>query len=263
MRNSGLSGAPGQDLTHQLLGRFKELISQGVLRPGDRLPAERELSRQFGVSRSTLRHALKVLQIMGVLTQRVGDGTYLTTSAARALSEPLQFMVLLDGITLFDLLETRLIVEPELAARAAERATPEDLAAVRAPMEEIEPPPPQRIIELDLAFHHAIFQASGNLLCSRIFTLIHHSMATSIALTSQLEGWDLTLRSHRAIYEAIAGRKPEEARSRMVEHLLHGRELLVTASAEPERLEIATELLPLPRKKRTRGQAAKTSTHQG
>ncbi len=259
MPNSGLSKAPGQDLTHQLLGRFKELISQGVLRPGDRLPAERELSRQFGVSRSTLRHALKVLQIMGVLTQRVGDGTYLTTSAARALSEPLQFMVLLDGITLFDLVETRLIVEPELAARAAERATPEDLAAVLAPLEEIDPPP-QRIIELDLAFHHAIFQASGNLLCSRIFTLIHQSTATSIALTSQLERWDQTLRYHRDIYEAIAGRKPEEARSRMVDHLVHARALLVTISAQPERLKTATELLPLPRKKRTRGQAAKTST---
>src|SRR5512134_2603205 len=105
-----LNGKPKDDLTHQLLARFKDLIAQGVLRPGGRLPPERELAKRFGVSRSSLRHALKVLDIMGVLTQRVGDGTYLTTSASRILSEPLEFLVLLDGISLFDLLETRLIV---------------------------------------------------------------------------------------------------------------------------------------------------------
>ncbi len=108
-------------------------------------------------------------------------------------------------------------------------------------------------MELDLAFHQAIFQASGNLLCSRVFTLIHRSMATSIALTSQLVDWELTLRYHRAIYEAIAARQPEEARRRMVEHLMHGRELLVSVSARPERVELPSELLPLARLPRSRG----------
>ena len=92
-----------EDLTNQLLAKFKELISQGILTAGVKLPPERELAQKFAVSRSSLRHALKVLEIMGVLTQRVGDGTYLTTSAARILSEPLEFLVLLDGISLGEL----------------------------------------------------------------------------------------------------------------------------------------------------------------
>src|SRR5512144_952948 len=115
------SADSGQGITTQLIARLKALISEGVLLPGCKLPPERELAPAFGVSRSSLRHALKALEIMGVLTQRVGDGTYLTSSAAGILSEPLEFLVVLDDISLFDLLETRLIVEPELAARAADR----------------------------------------------------------------------------------------------------------------------------------------------
>jgi GntR family transcriptional regulator, transcriptional repressor for pyruvate dehydrogenase complex len=251
---AGPSGVPKQDLTNQLLARFKDLISQGVIRPGTRLPPERELAKRFKVSRSSLRHVLKVLDIMGVLTQRVGDGTYLTTSAARTLSEPLQFLVLLDGISLFDLLETRLMVEPELAARAAVRATPEDLAAIRAAFEAMRNEGDLReVVELDLAFHHAIFQAAGNVLCDRIFTLIHRSMSTSISLTSQLVDWEHTISFHRPIWEAIERRLPEEARSAMVAHLMDARELLVKVSSRPERVALPAELLPLalPSRRRT------------
>ena len=74
---------------------------------------------------------MKVLEIMGVLTQRVGDGTYLSASAESILKEPMDFLVLLDDLSHHELFETRIIVEPELAARAAERATTEDLAGLR------------------------------------------------------------------------------------------------------------------------------------
>lgn len=246
MPDSSLNGVPKQDLTSQLLGRFKELISQGVLRPGAKLAAERDLARQFGVSRSSLRHALKVLQTMGVITQRVGDGTYLTTSAARTLSEPLQFLVLLDGITAFDLIETRLIVEPELAARAAERATAEDLATMcSTTAQRAGELTKQQTVELDLTFHQTIFHASGNLLCSRLFTLIHRSMATVMALSSQLVDWEYTLRLHRPIYEAIAAGKPEEARHAMYAHLTDTRRLLMDVGEWPERIEVPPTLAPL------------------
>lgn len=243
-----LNRKPKDDLTHQLLARFKDLIAQGVLRPGGRLPPERELAKRFGVSRSSLRHALKVLDIMGVLTQRVGDGTYLTTSASRILSEPLEFLVLLDGISLFDLLETRLIVEPELAARAAERATLEDLAALRQSLDAMKKERQQeKLIELDLAFHQAIFRASGNLLCDRLFTLIHRAMVMSVALTSQMVDWDHTLAFHRPIYDAIDRRNPEEARRTMIEHLTDARDLLVRAQSQAVRLELPADLRPIAR----------------
>src|SRR5438477_4012388 len=156
------------DVTNQLLAEFKNLIAHRVLRPGVKLPPERDLAPRFGVSRSSLRHALKVLEIMGVVRQRVGDGTYITGSASSILSEPLEFLVLLDGISLFDLLETRIIVEPELAARAAERATSEDLADLRHSLDGIKTEKDEKKrIDYDLAFHETIFRASGNLLCQR------------------------------------------------------------------------------------------------
>src|SRR5262249_5698395 len=123
------SMAPGkEDVTATLVGVFKRLISEGSLAPGHRLPAERELAEMFGVSRSSLRQALKVWYIMGVSWQRVGDGTYSNPAALSILAEPMEFLILLDGLSFHELMEARLIVEPELAARAAARAAPEDIA---------------------------------------------------------------------------------------------------------------------------------------
>lgn len=248
--NSVLGSPPKDDLTNQLLARFKDLISQGVLAPGVKLPPERELAQRFGVSRSSLRHALKVLDIMGVLTQRVGDGTYLTRSAASILSEPLEFLVLLDGISLSELLETRLIVEPELAARAAERATADDLAALRHSLDSMKSESDDaKLIELDLQFHQTIFRASGNRLCDRIFTLIHRAMATSISLTSQAVDWNHTLSFHRPIYQAIDHRRPDDARRRMLEHLTDAKEILTRISEHHQGSRFPANLRPIPRKR--------------
>src|SRR6478672_12734293 len=120
-----------EDVTVRLLSTFKRLISEGALVAGSRLPSERELAENFQVSRSSLRQALKVLEIMGVISQRVGDGTYLNPVAPSVLDEPMEFLILLNGISFHELMEARVIVEPELAARAATRATPESLARLR------------------------------------------------------------------------------------------------------------------------------------
>jgi GntR family transcriptional repressor for pyruvate dehydrogenase complex len=243
------------DVTNQLLAQFKDLIAQGVMRPGMKLPPERNLAVRFAVSRSSLRHALKVLETMGVVRQRVGDGTYLTTSAASILTQPLEFLVLLDGISLFDLMETRLIVEPELASRAAERATLEDLAALRQSLDGMRTERDnKKQVELDLAFHDTIFRASGNLLCQRIFSLIHRAMARSMVLTSQLVDRKHTLSFHGPICDAIDRRRPEGARKAMTEHLLDARALLTRAVGErPQRIELGAEIHPVskrPREKR-------------
>ncbi len=119
------------DVTRRLISRFKTLISEGVLVAGARLPPERELARRFGVSRTSLRQALKVLEMIGVIRQRVGDGTYFRTSPTAILGEPMDFLVRLGAICGHELFELRLLVESALAARAAERATAQDLAEMR------------------------------------------------------------------------------------------------------------------------------------
>ena len=110
------------DVTVRVLSTFKRLISEGALVGGSRLPSERELAENFQVSRSSLRQALKVLEIMGVISQRVGDGTYLNSAAPTVLGEPMEFLILLNGLSSYELMEARIIVEPELAARAWELA---------------------------------------------------------------------------------------------------------------------------------------------
>src|SRR5205807_8410219 len=116
----------------RLLATFKQLIAEGTIVPGSRLPAEREMASNLNVSRGSLRQVLKMLEIMGVVSQRVGDGTYLNAAAPSILSEPMEFLILLDGISFHELMEARLIVEPELAARAASRATAEDVLELNA-----------------------------------------------------------------------------------------------------------------------------------
>jgi GntR family transcriptional regulator, transcriptional repressor for pyruvate dehydrogenase complex len=207
-----------EDLTVRLIASFKELLAQGVVRPGSRLPPERELAGRFGVSRASLRQALKVLEIMGVISQRIGDGTYVNETAAQIFMHPMQLLVLLDSISLEELFETRMMVEPELAARAAERAKSQDLASLRAALDKMKHAiDAETHIEGDLAFHNAILEASGNRVCQRMFSVLQHALLNSMERT--LLAPRTGLRSHYKIFKAIQARKPAQARALMLEHL--------------------------------------------
>ena len=232
------------DVTVKLIAVFKQLISEGTMTPGGRLPSERELAASFGVSRSSLRQALKVLEIMGVISQRVGDGTYLNSSAKAILSEPMQFLILLDGISEHELMEARLIVEPELAAQAAERATDEDIAAIRREVEAMEQPKldQHQLIEHDLLFHQAIFAAAKNRVCGLMFAVVHQSLKNLITLTSQVVDAEHTLVLHRRILNAIRKRDSDEARRRMREHLLDARELIAKATGRMDQVSIQSRI---------------------
>lgn len=224
------------DITAKLLASFKSLISAGTFVPGCKLPPERELARQFGVNRSSLRQALKVLQLMGVLSQRVGDGTYLSADAANVLREPIDFLILMGDISDEELFDARMIVESELASRAAERATMHDLKALRRTIEDMEASrSDQARIEADLAFHEAIFQASGNRVCRLIFTVIHRAMLLSMSKIVTRAAVKQPLSYHQAIYQAIHDRNPSEARRQMTEHLLDAKSMLASPQAGQSR----------------------------
>jgi GntR family transcriptional repressor for pyruvate dehydrogenase complex len=220
------------DITVRLITRFKALISRGTYVPGSKLPPERELARKFGVNRASLRQALKVMQLMGVASQRVGDGTYLSRDAAHILREPIEFMIVLADITDEELLEARLIVESQLAARAAERATGEDLAAMRRAMKAMEQSTTlQARVDADIAFHEAIFRASGNRVCRLVFTVIHRALLISMGKIAGRAHVGRPLAFHKAIYAAISARKPDEARREMIDHLVDTRSQLLSANA--------------------------------
>ena len=214
-------------VTATLIAAIKAMIANGELVPGSRLPAERDLARQFGVNRATVRQVLKVLEMMGVLVQRVGDGTYLSNSAEAILNEPLDFLVLLDDLSHHELFETRLIVEPELAARAAERATAQDLLDMRSAVAAMQNSTKNSDrLAADMAFHDTVFRASGNRICQLLFKRIHRTLLHSMAKLSDRVSVDKPLQYHKRIYTAIRARDVQGAREAMREHILDASSLL-------------------------------------
>jgi GntR family transcriptional repressor for pyruvate dehydrogenase complex len=223
-------------VTAKLIAKIKQFIASGEVVPGGKFPPERELARDFHVNRASLRQALKVLEIMGVLTQRVGDGTYLSTSAELILNEPLDFLILLDDLSHHELFETRMIVEPELAARAAERARAEDLIELRKAITAMESSRTnQERLDADLAFHERIFRASGNRICHLLFKVIHRSVLSSMSHLSTRVALERPLNYHKRIFAAIQQRDPEQARRAMLEHISDTKALLTSETAAAER----------------------------
>jgi GntR family transcriptional repressor for pyruvate dehydrogenase complex len=217
------------DVTHLLILRFQQLLSEGLLVPGAKLPPERELAASFGVARSSLRPALKVLELMGVITQKVGDGSYLNKDASSVLAVPMEFVFLLDDITPQELTEMRLLIEPALAAKAAERASTQDIVLLKQSIADFESSGGDRVrlVASDLHFHRAIFEASRNRLAGRLFHTIHRAMLNMITVTSQLVDLEHTLQFHRPIMVAIEKRDPVLASRLMTDHLTDARDLLL------------------------------------
>src|SRR5260370_15680769 len=227
-----------EDVTQLLILRFQQLLSEGLLTPGTRLPSERELAANFGVARSSLRPALKVLEIMGVITQKVGDGSYLNQDASSVLAVPMEFLFSLEDTSLQELSEMRLMMEPALAAKAAERANSEHIALLRQSIVDLEHSKRDRVrlVASDLLFHRVIFQASGNRLAGRLFQTIHRAMLNMIMVTSQLVELEHTLQFHQPILAAIEQRNPEHASRLMTDHLTYARAIFHhTLQQEPSR----------------------------
>jgi GntR family transcriptional repressor for pyruvate dehydrogenase complex len=219
-----------KDLTHTLVAGLKEMISSGQLHPGSKLPPERELAKRFGVNRASVRQALKALDVMGIVHQRVGDGTYLTQDASTTLRAPLDFLILVDGISFQELFEARRIVEPELAARAAMRRSDEDVAELEKALAIMQSRPDfnaEELADQDLRFHEIIWHASGNRVCQRMFSTLHRALSRSLVVTTALRDDGMPITAHASICAAIREGNCERARALMHEHLLAGERTLL------------------------------------
>lgn len=246
------------NVTQQLLQRFQEMIRDGVLTQGSRLPSERDLAAHFGVARSSLRQALKVLEIMGILTQKVGDGTYLSKDSSAVLTVPMEFLFLLDDTSIQELTELRLLMEPGLARLAAERATVEDIALLRQSVRDLEASrgDTAKLVAADLLFHRAIFAASKNRAASSVYQTIHRAMAKMILVTSQLVELEHTLSFHKPIMQAIEKRDGGRAAALMTEHLHDAAALLTREQLRQKEQQLHSQLVrtrrPVLGSKRTR-----------
>jgi GntR family transcriptional repressor for pyruvate dehydrogenase complex len=186
------------------------------------LPPERELAKQFNVGRTTVREALKLLTLSGLLEAKRGDGTYVRRKFTSFLSQQIEWPILLSVHEVDMIVEVREALEVKTARLAAERATPEEIEKIEVFQQllEIEGRDIERETDLDLEFHHAIADASHNELLSRLMFSLHNILRQYIALSNQMtDRLETTVAEHQTIYDAIAARDPDAAERAMTEHL--------------------------------------------
>jgi GntR family transcriptional repressor for pyruvate dehydrogenase complex len=206
----------------QIVSRLLDLIQQRHLGPGDRLPAERELAATMGVSRSSLREALRALTVLGVCEMRHGTGTYVSSLEPDLLVRPLSFVLSLSDGGFDQLFEARKVVEPAIAALAAARiddATVDrlDALALRAAavVESAE-----AFLVADMELHDTIRQAAGNPILGRFMESIQALGVASRKTTgSRRAVRDQSVRDHEAIVAALRARDPAGAADAMHVHL--------------------------------------------
>jgi GntR family transcriptional repressor for pyruvate dehydrogenase complex len=211
--------------TQQVVAHVRGLIERGQLRPGDRLPAERDLAGQIGVSRPTVRAGLRALAAMGVVQSRHGSGTYIPTGPPVLAAEPLSFLAALHGFTGEEMYEARRILEVGAAGLAAERATPDHIATLAEEVANLfaSLEAPQVFLVHDINFHRAIAAASGNPIVASLVEMVSTLYYERRRRTAE-RAFPRDLRdaaeAHRRIYQAVRARDAEAARAAMNDHLL-------------------------------------------
>lgn len=196
-------------------------IQKNGLRPGDRLPTETELSQALGVGRNTLREAQKILASRNVITIRQGSGSYISEKAGIP-DDPLGFALVQDKARLTrDLLQIRSILEPSIAALAAQNRTEEDLKELGEILDQIEKKISRRenFMKEDVKFHSRIAACTHNQVMSELIPIIAGGVEVFAGTVSTPE-YDQTLRSHREIYDAIRDRRGSDAENAMRYHIL-------------------------------------------
>jgi GntR family transcriptional repressor for pyruvate dehydrogenase complex len=202
-----------------VIDRLRELLSSGV--PGAKLPGERELARRLGVSRPTVREALRTLERMGVLDTRHGSGSTFASTGADVLKTPLSFLMALDKPSTADLHETRQLIEVHLAACAAERRTDDDLRALEDALRELEARMAERrgYIDPDYRFHKALAAAAHNPLLERIMTCLSENVVALMdSVVPDVHDWRVSYVIHEKIFQAIRRRDAAQARRLMTRH---------------------------------------------
>jgi GntR family transcriptional repressor for pyruvate dehydrogenase complex len=246
---------------------IRALIERHDLRPGDRLPGERQLAAEFGVSRTSVREALQYLAIMGVLDIRHGGGSYLEGSAA-ALGEARDWWrrwVIDNRVRVLETLELRLGTEVFAARLAAQRAGPEDLDRLLGAMQAMRAAcaspavDTAAFVECDLEFHDAMMQAAGNGMLRDLMRTASEQLLPERAAVTDLDGRvRRTYDEHLAIFEAVRAGDGEAAAQAMTRHVLSVRHdvllhLLADTAETTEGERAAARAAARPRLRHDRG----------
>jgi GntR family transcriptional repressor for pyruvate dehydrogenase complex len=198
------------------------MIRDNELGPGDRLPPERELSVMMGVSRSSLREALRALSILNILEMRQGDGTYITSLDTELLVEPMDFFLTMDQPSLPQLFEVRRLLEIETAGIAASRRTDEQVEVLEDCIQRAEQSTdnPAAFLQADIDLHEGIARATHNPILSRFIISLRIIGKASREKTVSIPGvMESTILAHTKLVDAIRLGDAVAARQAMKEHL--------------------------------------------
>jgi GntR family transcriptional repressor for pyruvate dehydrogenase complex len=223
--DEGSSRPNSEGGTGQVVSHVRDLIERRALKPGDRLPAERDLAIQIGVSRPTIRAGLRTLAAMGVVRSRHGSGTYIPEGPPAFNTDALSFLAALHGFTREEMYEARRILEVGAAGLAAERSTSEqvatlaeEVASLFASMQD-----PQVFLVHDINFHRVVAAASGNPIVASLVEMVsalYYERRRETAVRASERDLRDAAEMHRRIYQAIRARDPDTARRAMHDHLM-------------------------------------------
>ncbi|MBP1759288.1 MAG: transcriptional regulator [Firmicutes bacterium] len=210
----------------EVLKQINNLIIDGKLRPGDRLMGEREMAVELGVSRTTLREALRTMEFLGWVEIKPGDGTFIRDAQLNEVISPLALALSAETTRIEELWETRIALEVECAGLAALRASGEDLQRISQGLREMKSSLKNldAYVKADMRFHYLIAQASQNSMLNRLLqTFVVHILelikkAGQLRFSHDIGGLN-TIQEHIYIYDAIASQDPEQARILMRKHL--------------------------------------------
>lgn len=209
----------------QVIDQIKGMIVNGTLKKGDKLPSERELVEHLQVSRTSIREALRALQIIGLIECKQGEGNYIRDNTDNSLFEPLSIMFMLQDGNPEEIIEVRQIIEVETAAMAAQKITKDELENLDILIKALKNTTDENDnVKIDKKFHYEIARASKN------FIIVNILNAISSLIDSYIEGArkkiletdqnkELLVKQHEDIYEALKVRNSKKAAEAMRKHL--------------------------------------------
>jgi GntR family transcriptional regulator, transcriptional repressor for pyruvate dehydrogenase complex len=210
-------------LRDQVADMLLEMISSGEYEAGDRLPPERILVEQLGVSRTVVREALNLLETRGLIRVEHGRGAVVSANGAHAVHKNLEFLLRMQPSTLWELMEMRKALEVEVAGLAAERATTEDIATMRATLDKMRGKihVPEGYVDADVGFHNLLARSARN----RVFLMMMEPIADLLLASRQMTGSKeanakRALRAHEAILTRVEAKDVEGARREMRKHMM-------------------------------------------
>ena len=209
-------------LPEQIADKLREMIIQEAMKTGSKLPAEAELMARFGVSRSTVREAVKILQTERIVDIRQGQGTFLCAMPGLA-DDPLGLRFADQEELIAQLLETRLLIEPSVAALAAQRRTESHLQEMKLLLDKMDSAylHGENYTPYDAEFHSVIAKCTGNDVIVRLLPTIHESISAGYQHTRRVEGsYQRASQCHLELYRAIMDQDSDRARLAAQRHMV-------------------------------------------